>query len=151
MPLKCFESMGTPANINVLSLVWFYDPMDCSQPASSVHGIFQTRILEWLVISFSRGSSKPRDQPVSSVSWIGRQILYHCATWVIVVFQSLSCDFLRTHGMQHTRLPCPLPSPGAYSNSCPSSRWCHPTISSSVVPFSTCLQSFPASRYFPMS
>ena len=48
------------------------------------------------------------------------------------------------------RLPCPSPTPGAYSNSCPSSRWCHPTISSSVVPFSSCLQSFPASGSFPI-
>ena len=50
-----------------------------------------------------------------------------------------------THGLQHTRLPCPLPSPRACSNSCPLSQWCHPTISSSVVPFSPCLQSFLAS------
>ena len=48
------------------------------------------------------------------------------------------------HGLQHARLPCPSPSPGACSNSCPLSWWCHPTISSSVVPFSSCLQSFPA-------
>ena len=48
-------------------------------------------------------------------------------------------------------IPCPSPSPGAWSNSCPSSRWCHPTISSSVVPFSSCLWSFPASGSFPMS
>ena len=52
---------------------------------------------------------------------------------------------LRPHGLQHTRLPCPSATPGACSNSCPSSRWCHPTISSSVVPFSSCLQSFPTS------
>ena len=45
-------------------------------------------------------------------------------------------DSLRSHGLQHARLPCPSPTPGAYSNSCPSHRWCHPTISSSVVPFS---------------
>ena len=55
------------------------------------------------------------------------------------------------HGLQHARLPCPSPSPGACSNSCPLSQWCHPTISSSVVPFSLCLQSFPASGSFPMS
>ena len=55
------------------------------------------------------------------------------------------------HGLQHTRLPCPSPSPGACSNSCPSSQWCHPTISTSVIPFSSCLQSFLASEYFPMS
>ena len=60
-------------------------------------------------------------------------------------------DSLLPHGLQHARLPCPSPTPGAYSDSCPSSRWCHPTISSSVIPFSSCLQSFPASGSFPMS
>ena len=58
---------------------------------------------------------------------------------------------LRPHGLQNARIPCPLPSPEAYSNSCPSSRWCHPTISSSVIPFSSCLRSFPATGYFLMS
>ena len=60
-------------------------------------------------------------------------------------------DSLWPHGLQHTRLPCPSPTPGAYINSCPLSWWCHPTISSSVVPFSSRLQSFPASGSFPMS
>ena len=60
-------------------------------------------------------------------------------------------DSLRLHGLQHTRLPCPSPTPRACSNSCPSSLWCHLTISSSVVSFSSCLQSFPASGSFPMS
>ena len=58
---------------------------------------------------------------------------------------------LWSHGLQHARLPCPSPTPGAYPNSCPLSQWCHPTISSSVVPFSSCLQSFPPSRSFQMS
>ena len=59
---------------------------------------------------------------------------------------------LRPHGLQHTRLRCPSPTPGAYSDSCPLSRWCHPTSSSSVVPVSSCLQSFPASGFFfPMN
>ena len=58
---------------------------------------------------------------------------------------------LQLHGLQHARLPCPFPSPGACSNSCPLSQWCHPTILSSVIPFSSCLQSFPASGSFPMS
>ena len=65
--------------------------------------------------------------------------------------RSVVSDFLQPHGLQHTRLPCPSPTPGVYSNSCPSSRWCHPTISSSVAPFSSCPQSFPASGSFPMS
>ena len=58
------------------------------------------------------------------------------------------CD---PQGLQHTRLPCPSPTSGAYSNSCPSSWWCHPTISSSGIPFSSCLQSCPSSGSFPMS
>ena len=60
-----------------------------------------------------------------------------------------SCsNSLRPHRLQHVRPPCPSPTPGAYSNSCPWSRWCHPSISSSVVQFSSCLQSFPASESF---
>ena len=64
---------------------------------------------------------------------------------------SVMSDSLRPHGLQHARLPCSSPTPGVYSNSCPSSWWCHPAISSSVVPFSTHLQSFPASGSFQMS
>ena len=60
-------------------------------------------------------------------------------------------DSLRPHGLQHARLPDPSPTLRICSNSCPSSRWCHPTISSSVVPFSSCLQSFQASEYLPLS
>ena len=58
---------------------------------------------------------------------------------------------LQPHGLQDARIPCPSPTPGACSNSCPLSRWCHPTISSSVVPFSSCPPSLPASGSFPMS
>ena len=58
---------------------------------------------------------------------------------------------LQPHGLQHTRPPCPTPTPGVYSNSCPLSWWCYPTISSSVIPFSSRLQLFPASGSFPMS
>ena len=73
-------------------------------------------------------------------------------SWNIVSIQcSVVSDSLWPHGLQQARLPCPSPTPGACSNSCPSSQWCHPTISSSVVPFSSCLQSFPASGSFPMS
>ena len=64
---------------------------------------------------------------------------------------SVVSDSLQPHGLPHARLPCPSATPGAYSNSCPLSRCCHPTISSCVIPFSSCLQSFPASRSFPMS
>ena len=58
------------------------NPMDCSLPGSSVHRIFQARMVEWVAISYSRGSSRPRDQ--ACISCTGRQILYHCATWEVL-------------------------------------------------------------------
>ena len=64
---------------------------------------------------------------------------------------SVMSDSLRPHELQHTRPPCPSPTPGVHSNSHPLSRWCHPAISSSVVPFSSCSQSFPASGSFQIS
>ena len=64
---------------------------------------------------------------------------------------SVASDSLRPYGLQHARLPCPSPTPQTCSNLCPLSPWCHPTISSSFVPFSSCLQSFPASGSFPLS
>ena len=65
--------------------------------------------------------------------------------------RSVMSDSLWPHGLQQAKPPCPSPTHRAYSNSCPSSRWCHPTVSSSVVPFSSCSQPFPASGSFPMS
>ena len=65
--------------------------------------------------------------------------------------RSVMSDSLQPQELQHARCPCPLPTPRVYLNSCPSSQWCHPTISSSVIPFSSCPQSFPASGYFQMS
>ena len=64
---------------------------------------------------------------------------------------SVMSNSLQPRGLQHARLPCPSPTPGVHPNPCPSSQWCHPTISSSVVPSSSCPQSFPASRSFQMS
>ena len=69
----------------------------------------------------------------------------------VLFSRSVVSDSLWPHESQHARPPCPSPTPGAHPNSCPSSWWCHPAISSSVVPFSSCLQSFPASRSFQMS
>ena len=80
----------------------------------------------WLKNPMDRGAS---------VSQFGHSIVY---------------DSFGPHGLQHARLPCPSPTPGAWSNLCPLSRWCHPTISTSVIPL-PCLQSFPASGSFPMS
>ena len=71
--------------------------------------------------------------------------------WMLLRSPSVASNSLRPHGLQYVRPPCPSPIPRVYSNSCPLSRWCHPTIVSSVVPFSSCLQSFPASGSLPMS
>ena len=76
--------------------------------------------------------------------------------WFLVVYKnhfsrSVVSDSLGSHALQHARLPCPTSTPGAYSDSCPLSQWCHPTISSAVVPFSSHLQSLPASGSFPVS
>ena len=72
--------------------------------------------------------------------------------WGSVHFShSVLSDSLQHHRLQHAKLPCPSPTLGACSNSCPLSQWCHPTISSSVIPFSSSFQSFPASGSFPMS
>ena len=159
--------------------------MDCSPPGSSIHGIFQARILEWVAISFSKGSSPPRDWiRISCVSGTGSWILYHWATreaiskrimrrlndtskeiwkyvlhrkiWSLLLLSSVQfsrsvmSDSLQPHESQHARPPCPSPTPGVHPNSCPSNWWCHPAISSSVVPFSSSPQSLPASESFPM-
>ena len=78
-------------------------------------------------------------------------VSFHWSTLLLLFSHSVMSDSLQPHGLQHDRLPCPSPTPGACSNLCPLRRWCHPIISFSVVPFSSCLQYFPASGSFPMS
>ena len=105
------------------------------------------------------GNKPPYSQEKSSVQLLSHVWLF-AAPWIIAHQTSLSSvqfsrsvvsDSLQPHGLQHARPPCPSPTHGACSDSCPSSQWYHPTISSSVVPFSSCLQSFPASGSFPIS
>ena len=91
-------------------------------------------------------------QPTDLPSWTDESLPTMLGNDTCMSSVQLSCsvvpDSLRPHGLQHARLPCRLPTPGACSNSCPSSWRYHPTISSSVIPFSSCLQSFPASGSF---
>ena len=91
------------------------DPMDCSPPGSSVHGILQARILEWFAISFSRVSALPRD---------GTCILHWQADPLPLShqFSSVMSDSLRPHELQHARPPCPSPTPGVHPNPCPLSQ-----------------------------
>ena len=96
---------------------------------AAVYGVTQSRTrLKWL-----SGSSSPLS--FSSVQFS----------------RSVVSDSLRPDELQHARPSCPSPTPGVHSDSCPLSQWCHPAISSSVVPFSSCLQALPASESFPMS
>ena len=132
-----------------LSCVWlFATPWIVAHQAPLSMGFFQARGLEWVAICFSFPSSpdpgvKP-GSPALHADALLSELPVHFS-------DSVMSNPLRPHKLQHARLPCPSPTPGAYSNSCPSHRWCHPTISSSVVPFSSHLQSFPASGSFPMS
>ena len=89
--------------------------------------------------------------PVNIQSWFPLGLIGLISLLTVQFSHSVMSDSLQTHGLQHAKLPCPSPTPGTCTNSCPSSRWCHPTISSSVVPFSSCLRSFPASGFFLMS
>ena len=89
-----------------------------------------------------------RCQIVNQAYWRSKKLIFELA---VQFSPSVMSNSLQPHGLQHTRLPCPSPTPGAYSNSRPSNRWCHPTISSSVVPFSSRFHSFPALGSFPMS
>ena len=82
------------------------------------------------------------------LNWDSSSWLKHTC---LSVSRSVMSDSLQPHGLQHARPPCPSPTPGVYSDSCPLSRWCHPAISSSVIPFSSHIQSFPASGSFQMS
>ena len=88
---------------------------------------------------------------VEASSWEGLTVSCSDGRGHVQFSPLVMSDSLQPHGLQHARPPCPSPTPGVYSNSCPLSQWCHPTISSSVVPFSSRLQSFPASGSFPVS
>ena len=78
-------------------------------------------------------------------------LIYKLCLWSVQFSRSVVSNSLQPHESQHARPPCPSPTPGVHPNSRPSSQWCHPAISSSVVPFSSCPQSLPASESFPVS
>ena len=139
------------------------DSIDCSPPGSSVHGTLQARILKWVAMPLiaygewcqihdlwsRRFNFSTRDQ-----AWLLKSfyIADYSVQFSSVQFsRSVMSDSLWPHELQHARPPCPSPTHGVHPNSCPSRRWCHSAISSSVVPFSSCPQSLPASESFPMS
>ena len=100
--------------------------------------------LRFLISQLQVSSQNQRD----SVMALKESFIFSATGLMLLLFcHSVMTDSLRPHGLQHTRLPCPAPSPRACSNSYPLSRWCHPIISASIIPFSSCLLSFPASRF----
>ena len=115
------------------------------------------RILEWVAYSLPRGNflTQESNQGLLHCTWILYQLSYLGSppfTFSSVQFsRSVMSDSLRPHELQHARPPCPSPTPGVHSDSCPLSRWCHPAISTSVVPFSSCPHPLPASESFPVS
>ena len=133
----------------------FCNLMDCSPPGSSVHGIFQARIQEWVPIPSPEGCPNSGIELTSPALQVDSLLLSHqghpflnfCSSinWKIwscflshlktVQFShSVVSDSLRPHGLQCTRLPCPSPTPGACSNSCPLSGWCHPSDLKTKIP-----------------
>ena len=117
-------------------------PTDCSPPGSPVSGIFQARIMEWVAMPPSRiFLTQEWNSHFMSPVLAGRFFTTNANLKPMYMFSSAQFSYsvmssaLWSHGLQHGKLPCPSPTPGAYSDSCPSSQWCHPTISSSVVPF----------------
>ena len=119
---------------------WVFSPQWILSTLLTVQGSWRTAKNFWFAKKYITKKDKMNEDGLVSLETSSVQ--FSC---------SVVSDSLRSHGLQHTRLSCPSPAPGACSNSCPSSLWCHPTISSSVVPFSSCLQSFPASGCFPVS
>ena len=125
----------------IISMFWTWNQDDKALLSSSKH--------------FKRGTCKISSPAIVTQRykpWVKTKTPYQPLLGSSVQFsRSVVSDSLRPHEPQHARPPCPSPTPGVYPNTCPSSWWCHPTISSSVVLFSSCPQSLPTSESFPMS
>ena len=105
-----------------------------------------------MVVFWEKGRKLNQNLSLDADSpWTILRLICHCQQFFLLFSSSVMSDSLQPHGLQHARLPCLSPSLRVCTNSCPLSWWCHPTISSSIAPFSSCPQSFPASGSFPMS
>ena len=132
--------------------------MDCSSPGSSVHGITPGKNTGVGCHTLLQGIFPTQRSNLCLLHWqVDSLPLSHQGSPMYPQFSSVQfsrsvvSDSLWSHESQHTRPPCPSPTPGVHSDSRPLSQWCHPAISSSVIPFSSCCQSLPASESFPMS
>ena len=130
-------SVGKESASNVGNLGW----EDSLEKGKATHSSVPPWRIPWAVQSMGLQSVR-HDWGTFTLTFYQRSVQFS---------RSVVSDSLRLHESQHARPPCPSPTSGVHSDSCPSSQWCHPTISSSVFPFSSCPQSFPASGSFPMS
>ena len=117
-----------------------------SHPVQQLSTFFS--IFSLVVILHFHNSQTESSSWLKAISFFS---FWNCFSIQFSLVAQLCLDSLWPHGLQHIKPPCPSPTPGVYSNSSPLSQWCHPTISSSVIPFSSHLQSFPASGSFPLS
>ena len=140
-------NLAAAAATSLQSCPTLWDTIDSSLPGSPVPRILQARTLEWVAISFSNAWKWKVKLKLLSRVWI------LAIPWTAAYQASPSMGFSRQEYWSGLPLPslCPSPTPGVHSNSCPSSQWCHPAISSSIVLFSSYPQSLPASKSFPMS
>ena len=130
--------------IQFITLLGIYPKIEGRLIEILVRSCSQKHYSQWL-----RHRGNPRvhwQMNVSAKSWY-----VHTVTYSVQFSHSVVSNSLQPHGLQHARAPCLSPTPGVYSNSCPSSLWCYPTISSSVIPFSSHLQSFPTPGSFQLS
>ena len=150
-PSFVVQLLAAAAAKSLQSCLTLCDPIDGSPPGFPIPGILQARTLEWVAIVWLLATPWTAAYQASLPMGFSRQ-----EYWSGLPLPSLfSClvmsNSLQLHELQHTRLPSPSRSPGICSNSCPWNQWCHLTISSSVIPFSSCSQSLPASGSFPVS
>ena len=159
LPFRFSLSCIGEGNDNPLQCSCLENPRDRRAWGTAVYGVIQSQTwLKWLSSSSSRSLESFLRQPFSLNSenkyyWLWRFLANHLSaiSFSVQFSHSVMSDSLWSHGLQHTRPPCPSPTPRVYSYSCPLSRWYHPIISSSVIPFFSSLQSFPASGSFQMS
>ena len=130
-----YATLGWPKNLGFSITAYEETPNKLiGQP--NIFKRIESRISDIYVPSTTIHSSwKVEATPISIDGWMNKQNVISSVQFS----RSVVSDSLRAHGLQHLKPPCPPPAPGVYPNSCPLSRWCHPTISSSVVPFSSCL------------
>ena len=152
IPFPLLSAKKMPVCVLVLSCVWlFVTPWTIARQTPLLNRFPRQKYWGGLPFPSPGNLSTPGTEPTSP-TLAGDFFTIESPEKPLVQFScSVVSDSFWLHGLQHARPPCPSPTPRDYSSSCPLSRWCHPTISSSVIPFSSCPQFFPTSGSFPMS